>query len=200
VTFRPLTFDLATNTGWAFHDGARPVCGLWDLSSPFGKARADKIDSFSRRLTLAVKELQPTMIAAESPLMPMHGSGVRVDMNALLTSWGLFTYLELACRRLKLPLRSVNTTAIKQIATGHGARWKDPVTREWRKPDKAMVLAAMKIRYPELEIASHDVADALGIMTLLLAEQRGTGAPRPTLVIPKRARKVRGRRPAAGTG
>lgn len=201
AAFRPLCFDLATNTGWAFHDGARPVCGLWDLTAPFGTERAAKIDSFARRLAVAVKELQPTVLAAEAPLVP-HRRGrddgkpqFMIDMNALLTSYGLFTNLELAAHRLRLPFRSVNTTEIKKIATGHGNRWKDE-TGAWHKPDKAMVLAGMKMRYPELEIATHDVADALGILTLLLAERRSGMTPiAKAAVIPTRGRRVRGRRP-----
>jgi hypothetical protein len=197
AAFRPLCFDLATRTGWAFHDGARPVCGLWELDAPFGNERPAKIDSFSRRLTLAVQEHQPTVIAAESPLVPMaHGGTARFDVNALLTSWGLFTHLELACRRLAIPFRSVNSAEIKKAATGHGARWKD-ADGTWHRPDKAMVLAGMRVRYPELEIQSHDVADALGILTLLMAEHRAGAATRPALAIPIRAKKVRGRRPSA---
>ena len=206
AAFRPLCFDLATNTGWACHDGTRPVCGLWELDAPFGTARPAKIDSFSRRLTLAVKEHQPTLIAAEEPLVPRarpdadgKGSrgGFRIDMNALLLSWGLYTHMELACRRLAIPFRGVSQATIKKAATGHGARWKD-AEGVWHKPDKRMVMEGMKARYPELDIATHDVADALGILTLLLAEHRAAGrVVSPSLVVPVRARRVRGRRPAA---
>ena len=196
AAFRPLCFDLATKTGWACHDGARPVCGLWELDAPYGNARPAKIDSFSRRLTLAVKEHEPTVIAAEAPIVPWGAGKVKIDANALLLSWGLFTHLELACRRLALPFRPIVTSEIKKAATGHGARWKD-AEGNWHKPDKAMVLEGMKARYPELEIATHDVADALGILTLLMAEHRaGHRVTNPALVVPTRGRRVRGRRPS----
>lgn len=208
MSARFLCFDLATNSGWASCDGAQLRCGLWDLSQPFGKGRADKIDSFSRRLTLAVQEFKPTVIAAEAPLVPRKksgdgASGLMVNMDSLLLSWGLFTYLELACRRLQLPLREVHNTAIKQLATGHGARWKDKATGIFHTPDKKMVLERMRFRYPHLEIASHDVADALAIATLLRAEQNGAGAPaapivaQPQAKAPARPRVYRGRRRAS---
>lgn len=193
---RFLCFDLATNTGWASDDGAQLRCGLWDLTQPFGKARPDKIDSFSRRFTLMVQEFQPTLIAAEHPVVySKSGDQSRVNMAGVMLSIGLYTWLELACRRLKLPLREINVVDIKRIATGHGARWKDKATGVFHTPDKKMVLERMRFRYPHLEIASHDVADALAIATLLRAEQNGAGAPAvPIVAAPARPRVYRGRR------
>lgn len=194
---RVFCLDLATMTGWAFVDlddrDAQPECGRWDLSAPWGNSLGAKIDSFSYRMGEVLEGRCPGLFAAEAPIVPSHG---RYDVNALLTSWGLFAHLELIARRHKLPpVRRIVTTQIKKIATGHGARWKQP-DGSWKSPDKHLVLEGMKARWPGITPDDHNVADALAIATLLIAERRGTGAPagKPSIKIPPR--KTRGRKAA----
>ena len=195
---RVFCLDLATMTGWAFVDladrDAQPECGRWDLSAPWGNTRPAKIDSFSYRMGEVLEERRPTMLAVEAPLVPNHGAAGRFDVNALMTSWGLFTHSELIARRHGLSFRSINTTEIKKIATGHGARWKQP-DGSWKSPDKHLVLEGMKARWPGITPDDHNVADALAIGTLMIAERWGSGSPavKPSIKIPPR--KTRGRRP-----
>lgn len=212
MSARFLCFDLASHTGWASDDGAQLRCGLWDLTEPFGKTRADRVESLARRFTLMLDEFAPTLVAIEAPLIPQpHKGGVdehgksrgamRFNIDSLRLSWALAANVEQACYRRRVDYREINTTEIKKIATGHGNRWKGE-DGNWIRPDKKMVLDRMRFRYPDLEIKTHDVADALAMVTLLRAEQRGAGAPAATAVVPAvtkrpaRPRVFRGRRRA----
>jgi len=128
--------------------------GSWDLSSKAG----DHVGQRLLRLWLRLEKFQShvghvDLLVYEQPgLLHGHARKVLPAMQGVVELW---------CAKEKIECQVVGVQAIKIHATGKGKANKDD-----------MIMAAVA-RWPEIQIESHDHADALWLLDLVRSKFAG---------------------------
>jgi Holliday junction resolvasome RuvABC endonuclease subunit len=171
--FRVLCLDLGTTAGWAFSDGVVEESGVWR----FDGAHAVRLHHFSLRLSKAVREMQPSLIAYEEIFF---GKNDSIAAQRLLNQ--MMGFVDVTALRAELATpRRVNPLDIKRTTCGIMV-FDGQTRRRAVKEDVRKVVQARRAR----PIRDHNEADALAIMDLLLAEHRAghrhQPVPRNTMI------------------
>ena len=157
-----LALDTATRTGWALKtDSGELKAGVWLLN--FGPGRPHSCRQFNLWEALEwVHTGNPLgLVLAEKPVvMPGRESAARV-------CFGLIALVEMWCEAREVEYREVQIGQVKKHATGRGNA---------RKPE---MVAAAKVRWPELRIADDNAADALWVLDYALGNPGPLFAARP---------------------
>lgn len=148
-----LAFDLGSKCGWAFctERGAAVHSGLI-LSTPTRfESQGMRGIKFERAVNALFDSFRPAIVVFER--VHAHSSTIAAQV------WGAYsTILMKICEERGVPFEGYSVQEIKKHATGKGNAKKD-----------IMVIAARR-RWPDQDIISDDVADALHIMALGLSK------------------------------
>lgn len=146
-----LALDLATKTGWAHSDGPS---GVWDLS-----VRRD--ESSGMRLIRLVSKLDEIIAlrpGLDLVVFEAARHGAPQMQGALVVHAEIQGQVKVWCERCKVQYRGYSPKEVKMHATGKGNASKD-----------VMVEAAVD-RWPSVEIADDNQADALWLLDLAQTE------------------------------
>lgn len=145
-----LGLDLGTRCGYAVVVGDAVVAaGTWDLAKGGGAAVA----RFERlREHLDGLAYVPNVCAYEL-VQWRHKSTLAARIY-----WGLVAVVELWCSERGIPLVPISVADVKRRATGRGDALKEDV------------MEAAAVEFPEVELVSHDTADALFVAAVAVDE------------------------------
>ena len=152
-----LAIDQATRTGWAHSNGA---CGVWDFSIRKDESSGMRLIRFEAKLSLIFNGPGIDLIAFEAVTA---GGGPRANFDAIKLATKLQAVIERFCEEKGIACCSFNLMAIKKHA----------IPEKGKKRDKAAMLAAAKVKWPDKEIIDDNVADALWILDLAQEDYMG---------------------------
>lgn len=144
---RGLSFDLATASGVALWEGGNAL-KAWSYTLPAGELGA-KLHAWEAEVVRLLHAHQPDWVAYEDAraVSKQHG-------EILFAMTGI---LKLHTHRRNIQTLGFSQATVKKALTGHGAA---------KKPQ---MLAAARERWPELEVANDNEADALGVGLAFIA-------------------------------
>ncbi len=152
---RLLALDLGTIAACVIREDRKPlIVAEWDCSVQRGESNGMRILRFRKHLAEAIAT-RTDFVFYEDP-----GGTIRnaVAARVLLALVG---EIEAACAERDIQYKGFNPSTIKRAATGKGGG---------KGTDKPAMLAATRARWPELEVSSEHVADALWVMEVALRE------------------------------
>jgi len=185
MTCRPFCLDPGTSekstTGWAYWDGSQLHSGIWNLTLA-GPSLDAKLVYFSKRVRHGLINFapSPSLLVIEQPGM-MAGNHTAVE--ALHSLVGIVRLWSMAM--LDRPARLIHPSTLKKATTGSG------------RADKRAMMQAVRNRHEGIDLKDDNQADAVAMCDLILAEERGTGAPDTPMLTAMRKvglRKARGRK------
>jgi Holliday junction resolvasome RuvABC endonuclease subunit len=147
-----LAIDPGSACGWAVHAGGRVVAsGVWNLAPLRGDSPGMRYLKLRSRLT-DIKDRWPDLelVAVEQA----HHRGGAATEYAI----GIVTHVQSWCAEVGVEHLTINTSAVKKVATGRG------------NADKAAMVAAAIARWPGWEPETGDEADARFIAVAAAAE------------------------------
>jgi Holliday junction resolvasome RuvABC endonuclease subunit len=148
-----LAFDLGTKCGWAFSEapGAPVHSGLIRTDPTRFESQGMRAIKFERAVKELLLAFKPTHVLFER--VHAHSSVIAAQV------WGSYSSLLMkVCEEAEVTYEGISVQAIKQHATGKG------------NATKALMVAAAKRRWPEQDIITDDVADALHLLALGLSK------------------------------
>lgn len=152
-----LSLDLATKTGWAYHDDEGEwFAGLMDFKNQRHEGGGMRYLKFKRWLSHFVDTYAPEAVVYEEVRRHMSTDAAHVH-------GGLLATLQSLCEARGIPYTGIPVGTIKKRATGKGNAGK-----------QAMVDTA-RAHWPTLSIVDDNVADALWI-GVCGVEMLGVGA------------------------
>jgi Holliday junction resolvasome RuvABC endonuclease subunit len=151
---RMLAIDPGTRCGWAVGDGQVDVSGTWDIKPRRGESAGAR---YLRLLTELerVREAFPDLALIVYEQAHHRGGAATEYAN------GCVTHIQAFCERHGLQFAGVHTSKVKMKATGKGNSKKDAV------------MEAARRRWPNIELASDDHADALWLWAYAQGEYGG---------------------------
>ena len=151
-----LAVDQATITGWAHSDGAY---GIWDLRIKKDESNGMRLIRFECKLREVYNGPGIELIVFETVSV---ASGKRANMESFKFGAKLQAIIERFCEENEVECCSFHLNTIKKHALpGKGKR------------DKAAMVAAAKVKWPDKEIIDDNVADALWILDLAQEDYMG---------------------------
>lgn len=144
-----LAFDLGSKCGWAFsaEAGAAVHSGLLVTTPTRFESQGMRAVKFERGVVALVDTWKPGLVCFER--VHRHSSTIAGQV------WGGFsTLLMKICEERGLLYEGYSVQEIKKAATGRG------------NAKKELMIAAAKRRWPDQDILTDDVADALHIMAI----------------------------------
>lgn len=163
-----LGLDLATSSGAAFWRPGMPYPRAWALQLPQGAEIGIWLDALEVWLAGFMKLEQITEVGVETPLI---GMGDQTKNFKLISAAGIVQMIGARMTResgTKVTVQFIsNQTMVSHWVGSNEFHGKDRKTRS--------VLAAHARGFGKVQ--SHDVADALGVLTRLLWERRVAGVP-----------------------
>ena len=138
-----LSFDLSKkNTGVAKWEGGN-LAHVSEISFAGHTYFGDVLLSFHHWFNKTAFSVSPSWVAYEEIM-------VRNKLHGEL-HFGMVGVMAMACADRQVPLLGVNTMTMKKHVVGRGNCTKEEM------------VAAIVARYPEMEIPTHDVADAVAV-------------------------------------
>lgn len=144
---RILAFDLGTSAGHASYVDGLIQSGLIRTQPTRFESQAIRYIKFERAVVALFDVIKPDIVFFER--VHRHVSTIASQVYG-----GYLTTLMVACEKRGVPFEGLSVQAIKKFAVGRG------------NAPKELMIAAAKKRFPDQEILSDDVADALWIMAL----------------------------------
>jgi len=139
-----LALDLATHTGFACRDENGSIdSGVWLLD--FGKGRPWTCRQLNLWARLELLSWVSVTVVEKPIVYPGRESGARV-------AYGLAAVVEMWAEACGIEYREIAAATVKRHATGRG------------NCDKAAMVAAARVKWPEIRIADDNHADALWLM------------------------------------
>lgn len=153
-----LALDPATRTGWAIcRVSERNIelidSGFWCLAAKKKQNVSMRFLNLKRKLdVLSESHGTPDVIVYENP-GNLHGHARKIlpGLQAIIETW---------CLEQGVQFYVVRPTEVKRYATGSGSAEKD------------RMLKAAREKWPSIEIAEHDHADALWILDFFLSTRK----------------------------
>ncbi len=146
-----LGLDLGTNAGWSSFNDGLVQCGVFRNAVTKTEGSGMRYVKFKNSLGALLDVVRPECVFYE---MVYRHLGTRASH----VYGGLEATLMMECEVRKIPYVGLSVQAIKKHATGRG------------NADKVLMLAAARKRWPQLELETPDVADALWILDLGLSQ------------------------------
>lgn len=150
---RVLGFDLGSKCGWAFSEkpGAPVHSGLLRTEPTRFESQGMRYIKFERGVRELIAAFHPAVVAFER--VHAHSSTIAAQV------WGAYSSILMkVCDEHDIPYEGFSVQAIKQHATGKG------------NANKKLMVAAAERRWPDQDIITDDVADALHVMALGLSK------------------------------
>jgi Holliday junction resolvasome RuvABC endonuclease subunit len=148
-----LGFDLGSKCGWAFSAGAGEAVhsGLLKTTPTRFESQGMRAVKFEKGVLLLMTTFKPDFVAFEE--VRRHSSTIAGQV------WGLYSgILMKLCEERGITYAGYGVGTIKKHATGKG------------NASKELMIGAAEVRWPEQDIITDDVADALHIMALGLTQ------------------------------
>ena len=148
-----LGFDLGSKCGWAFSAAAgAPVhSGLLNTTPTRFESQGMRAIKFERGINALIATWEPKIVAFER--VHRHSSTIAGQV------WGMYSSLLMkVCDECGVPYEGYSVQEIKKYATGRG------------NANKELMIKAATRRWPDQDILTDDVADALHIMALGLSK------------------------------
>jgi crossover junction endodeoxyribonuclease RuvC len=148
-----LAFDLGSKCGWAFsaEAGAPVHSGLLVTTPTRFESQGMRAIKFERGINALLDTWRPAIVAFER--IHRHTSTIAGQV------WGMYSSLLMKiCDERDVPYEGYSVQEIKKHATGRG------------NANKELMIGAASRRWPDQDILTDDVADALHIMALGLSK------------------------------
>jgi len=154
---RLVALDLGTTTACVVSEPDMPlITMIWDLRVLRGESDGMRFLRFRNHLREILDGSdQETVVAYELP------AGAFKNGAAAEVIYGLVTEVKAVCTARSIEYTGINPSTVKQCATGKGGG---------KGSGKKEVLAAARERWPDLDVADHNLADALFVLECARAQ------------------------------
>lgn len=154
-----LALDPATLCGFAYSNGAS---GTWDLSVRKDESSGMRLIRFEAKILEIINGVGVDLIAFETPTVG--GKGKKANFDALKLQTKMQAIVELIAERTEgVEYIGYHLSTIKKFALPNA-----------KIRDKAAMLAAAKVKWPEVDIIDDNQADALFLLALATRDLNGT--------------------------
>lgn len=141
-----LAIDPATTCGWSYLENGKFTAGVWFLGNNRKLHQGHLFVSMHARLRVhAVINGNPDEVVYERPgILQGEAKKVLPGLQAIIEFWAI---------QNAVTIHAYSSGEIKKHATGNG------------NADKEMMVAAAKEKWPNIEIETHDQADAMHLLS-----------------------------------
>jgi Holliday junction resolvasome RuvABC endonuclease subunit len=146
-----IALDPGTKCGWAVYRDGMTYAGVWDL-------RPNRYEGGGMRFLRLCRFLEETTKAATLDLVAYEEVRRHKGTDAAHVYGGIVATIQQWAELRCTPYCAVPVAAVKRKATGKGNAGKDEM------------LAAAKVRWPDIEIPDDNCADALWILECVRTE------------------------------
>lgn len=147
--------DPATHCGYAvlYPDGTASLAGEWDLRNRPGEGAGMRLVRLRSYMAALFNSFPGSVVAYETVISHGPGGSDAAHLYGAITG-----QLQAICEERAIPYRGINVGTVKRVATGKGNSAKDK-----------MIVAA-KEHWPDIDIKTDNIADALWIAETLRME------------------------------